>query len=91
MSSAVNLISTAKPPPPKTRTSPAMIAYRLLTGKDNSSFCHKVSAAIAAGWQLHGSPTMTFNAATGEIACGQAVIKEVPDQTYTPDVKLGTL
>ena len=68
-----------------------MIAYRLLTGKDDASFCHKVSAAIAAGWQLHGSPTMTFNAATGETICGQAVTKEVPGQTYTPETKLGAL
>jgi hypothetical protein len=68
-----------------------MIAYRLLTGKDDSSFCHKVSAAIAAGWQLHGSPTMTFNAATGEIICGQAVTKEVPDKEYDPTIKLGAL
>ena len=39
---------------------PHMIAYRLLTGKDDASFCHKVSAALAAGWQLHGSPAMTL-------------------------------
>ena len=68
-----------------------MIAYRLLTGKDDASFCHKVTAAIAAGWQLHGSPTMTFNSATGEVICGQAVTKDVPGKEYTPDVKLGAL
>lgn len=68
-----------------------MIAYRLLTGKDDTAFCHKVSAAIAAGWQLHGSPTMTFNTATGEAVCGQAVTKEVPDKDYAPEMKLGAL
>jgi hypothetical protein len=68
-----------------------MIAYRLLTGKDDPGFCHKVSAAIATGWQLHGSPTMTFNAVTGEMICGQAVTKDVPDKNYDPAMKLGAL
>ena len=68
-----------------------MIAYRLLTGKDDSSFCHKVSTALAAGWQLHGSPTLTYNAATGETVCGQAVTKEIQGQTYSPELKLGAL
>ena len=68
-----------------------MIAYRLLTGKDDANFCHKVTAALNAGWSLHGAPTLAFNAATGETICGQAVIKELPDKEYTPDVKLGSL
>ena len=68
-----------------------MIAYRLLTGKDDSSFCHKVTAALAAGWQLQGSPTLTFNAATGETVCGQAVTKDVPDKDYAIDMKLAAL
>jgi len=68
-----------------------MIAYRLLTGKDDASFCHKVTEALNKGWQLHGSASVTFNAATGEAACAQAVIKDVPDQTYTADMKLGAL
>ncbi len=68
-----------------------MDAYRLLTGKDDSAFCHKVTAALNAGWELHGSPTMTFNAATGEVVCGQAVVKRVPGKAYTADMKLGAL
>lgn len=30
--------------------------YRLLTGKDDAKFCHRVSEALALGYQLYGSP-----------------------------------
>lgn len=61
--------------------------YRLLTEDDTSAFCHKVSAALAAGWQLQGPPVYAFDAARGVMRCGQAVTKEVPGP-YTPDMKL---
>lgn len=67
-----------------------MIAYRLLTGEDTSAFCHKVTAALAQGWQLHGSPSYAFDAASGTMRCAQAVVKEVPGP-YDPAVKLGGL
>jgi hypothetical protein len=35
--------------------------YRLLTGKDDAAFCHRVSEALALGYRLHGSPAATFN------------------------------
>lgn len=62
--------------------------YRFLTEDDTSAFCHKVSAALAAGWQLHGAPTYAFDAARGVMRCGQAVVKDV-DAPYSPDMKLG--
>ncbi|MBJ6373012.1 DUF1737 domain-containing protein [Sedimentitalea arenosa] len=62
--------------------------YRFLSEEDTSAFCHKVSAALANGWSLYGSPTQTFDAASGVMRCGQAVIKEVAAD-YTPDMKLG--
>ena len=62
--------------------------YRLLTGDDDSAFCHKVSAALAQGWVLHGSPTYAFDAARGVMRCGQAVTKDI-ERPYTPDMKLG--
>ena len=34
-----------------------MKLYRFLTGPDDSSFCHKVTAALNKGWLLHGGPT----------------------------------
>ena len=68
-----------------------MLAYRLLTEDDTSAFCHKVTAALANGWVLHGDPCMTFDAARGVVRCAQAVTKDLPDQNYAPDIKLGSL
>lgn len=67
-----------------------MLAYRLLTEDDTSAFCHKVTAALAAGWSLQGDPVYAFDAARGVMRCGQAVVKEV-DGDYDPDTKLGAL
>jgi len=64
-----------------------MILYRFLSDDDTSAFCHKVTAALNAGWSLHGGPTYSFDAARGVMRCGQAVTKEAPG-TYTPDIKL---
>ena len=66
-----------------------MRAYRLLTGPDDASFCHKVTAALAAGWALHGSPAYAFDAATGAMRCAQAVVKDLPGVAYDPTMKLG--
>ncbi|MEL6204938.1 MAG: DUF1737 domain-containing protein [Pseudomonadota bacterium] len=68
-----------------------MKAYRFLTHDDTSEFCHKVSAALDAGWELYGPPTYAFDAANGVMRCGQAVVKDVPDISYSPDLKLGDL
>jgi len=46
--------------------------YRMLTGIDDSTFCQKVSDALDDGYQLYGSPTMTFNGTN--VIVGQAVI-----------------
>jgi len=35
--------------------------YRVLTGPDDAAFCHRVSAALQMGYQLHGSPAVTFD------------------------------
>ena len=65
-----------------------MKLYRFLTEDDTSAFCHKVSAALVAGWQLYGEPTYAFDAARGVMRCGQAVTKDAPGE-YHPDLKLG--
>ncbi len=54
-----------------------MTRYRLLTGDDTSAFCDKVSAALADGWTLWGSPAYGFDAANGVMRCAQAVIRDV--------------
>lgn len=46
--------------------------YRLLTGKDDATFCRRVSEALALGYRLYGSPAATFN---GEhVVVAQALI-----------------
>lgn len=65
-----------------------MKLYRFLTGPDDASFCHKVTLALNKGWELHGSPSYAFNAVTGLMQCGQAVIKTVEGKDYHPDMKL---
>ncbi len=46
--------------------------YRLLTGKDDATFCHRISEALDLGFQLHGSPAATFNGQ--DVIVAQAVI-----------------
>jgi len=66
-----------------------MRLYRFLSGPDDSSFCHKVTAALNKGWLLHGSPTYAYDPETKAMRCGQAVYKEVDGLDYSPDMKLG--
>ncbi|MGL6211054.1 MAG: DUF1737 domain-containing protein [Paracoccaceae bacterium] len=61
--------------------------YRFLSDDDTAAFCHKVSAALAKGWMLHGGPTYAFDASRGVMRCGQAVVKEAA--AYHPDMTLG--
>jgi hypothetical protein len=65
-----------------------MLVYRLLTEDDSSAFCHKVTEALSKGWQLEGSPTMSFDVARGIMRCAQAVVKDY-DGEYSADMKLG--
>lgn len=65
-----------------------MKLYRLLTGPDDASFCHKVSEALSKGWELHGDPAYGYNNETGHMQCAQAVIKHVSGKTYSADMKL---
>ncbi|MFJ4171939.1 DUF1737 domain-containing protein [Paenarthrobacter sp. NPDC089714] len=48
------------------------LSYRLITGPDTRDFCERISAALAEGYVLHGSPAATFNGETVIVA--QAVI-----------------
>ena len=65
-----------------------MKLYRFLSEEDTSAFCHKVSQALDNGWELYGSPTQTWDHATGVMRCGQAVVKD-KEGTYSPDLNLG--
>lgn len=62
--------------------------YRLLTGPDDASFCHKVSAALASGWTLHGGPAYAADPVTGTMRCAQAVTKDIAAD-HAPDMASG--
>ncbi|ALO65444.1 MULTISPECIES: DUF1737 domain-containing protein [Arthrobacter] len=57
------------------------LAYRLITGPDDRSFCERISAALAEGYVLHGGPAVTFNGTS--VICAQAVI--LPQAIATSD------
>ena len=65
-----------------------MKLYRFITGPDDSEFCHRVTKALNKGWELSGSPSLTFDPVRGQTMCGQAVVKEAPGE-YSPDIKIG--
>jgi hypothetical protein len=65
-----------------------MLIYRLLTGEDDSAFCHKVTKALSEGWELHGTTAYAYDAVSKKMKCGQAVTRVVSEQTYDPDKKL---
>jgi hypothetical protein len=65
-----------------------LTVYRYLTGPDDVSFCHRVTQALSLGWQLYGSPTLTFDSAKGRVICGQALTKDVDGADYSPDMNL---
>ena len=62
------------------------LRYRLLTGPDDKSFCERVSAALDQGYQLHGSPSITFN---GErcIVAQAVVLQSAPRRDYRDEGK----
>jgi hypothetical protein len=48
--------------------------YRVLTGPDDAAFCWRVSEALDLGYELHGSPSLTFD---GErVIVAQALVRE---------------
>jgi hypothetical protein len=37
------------------------LRYRLLSGPDDHAFCERVSKALDDGYELYGSPSITYN------------------------------
>ena len=64
-----------------------MKLYRYLTGPDDDAFCHRVTAELNKGWQLHGQPTLTYDQESKRVICGQVITKEAPGD-YRPGIKL---
>ncbi|MFM1983675.1 MAG: hypothetical protein RL723_110 [Actinomycetota bacterium] len=48
--------------------------YVLLTGRDDSAFCQRVSDRIDEGYELYGSPSITFNIFKGHPVVAQALV-----------------
>ncbi|WP_433179200.1 DUF1737 domain-containing protein [Actinoallomurus sp. CA-150999] len=48
------------------------LPYRLLTGPDDAEFCKRVSEALEQGYELHGSPAVTFDGQ--RVIAAQAVV-----------------
>ncbi|AAK79917.1 hypothetical protein BJV85_001919 [Clostridium acetobutylicum] len=48
------------------------LRYRLITGKDDSSFCERISKLLNEGYKLYGSPSCTFNGE--DVIVAQAVV-----------------
>jgi hypothetical protein len=62
------------------------LRYRLLTGPDDRSFCERVSQALAEGYRLHGSPSVTFDGA--RVIAAQALVLDGPSEpTVRPVVQ----
>ncbi|MFQ4148661.1 DUF1737 domain-containing protein [Arthrobacter sp. LAPM80] len=57
------------------------LAYRLITGPDDRSFCERISEALADGYVLHGGPAVTFNGTS--VIAAQAVV--LPQAIATSD------
>jgi hypothetical protein len=65
-----------------------MHLYRYITGPDDAAFCHRITEALNRGWQLYGSPAITYDPEQHRTICGQAIIKEIKDAKYSPDLDL---
>jgi hypothetical protein len=46
--------------------------YRALTGPDDAAFCHRISEALALGYELYGPPAATFDG--HRVVLAQAII-----------------
>jgi len=52
--------------------------YRLITGKDDAAFCRRISDILALGYELHGSPSLTYDPQQQCVIAGQAVLWPTP-------------
>lgn len=63
-----------------------MKLYSFITGPDDEQFCMRVSERLNRGWQLYGSPTLTFDGSSR--VAGQAVVKEVEGEEFNQNINL---
>ena len=65
-----------------------MRLYRILSAPDDSTFCHKVTAALNKGWHLYGSPTYAYDKKTKSMRCGQSVVKDITQNLAVAPAKV---
>jgi hypothetical protein len=58
----------------KKESKPKQKNYVLLSGRDDEEFCRRVSDRMDAGYELYGSPAMTFNVLRGYPMVSQALV-----------------
>lgn len=63
-----------------------MKLYRFITGPDDEKFCMRVTESLNNGWELHGSPALTFNGMNA--IAGQALVKTVENEKFSNDINL---
>jgi hypothetical protein len=51
------------------------LTYRLISGPDDVVFCQRVGEALADGYRLYGSPTVTFDGTN--VIAAQAVVLDI--------------
>ncbi len=54
------------------------LRYRVLTGPDTAEFCRRVSDALDDGYELHGSPAITYDPEQSTRIVAQALILPSP-------------
>lgn len=59
-----------------------MKVYRYLTGKDDVNFCARITEALNHGYELYGSPSMTFNGS--DVIVGQVIVTDVATEEAMP-------
>ena len=64
--------------------------YRFLTWEYDSKFCHKVTEALSKGWELYGSPQLSYDSKQKKFRCGQAVVKS-SKKKYSQNMKLSSI
>ena len=65
---------------PKAEKPAAPNRYTILTGVDDSAFCARVSEKLDNGYELYGSPAITFNG-KDNIVAQALVLKKLPKKS----------
>jgi hypothetical protein len=84
VSDAPTQVATA--PAPANKAAEEKLSYRLITGPDDRVFCERITAALAEGYVLHGSPAATFNGSNVIVA--QALV--LPAAIASADAAVAT-